>query len=54
METRSLQFRWEMFNLANTTHLGFPCRDVSGGSGDSITSLGADARIMQFALRLKF
>ena len=54
METRSLQFRWEMFNLANTTHLGFPNRDVSGGSGGSITTLGTDARIMQFALRLKF
>jgi hypothetical protein len=54
METRSLQFRWEMFNMANTTHLGFPGRDVSGGSGGSITTLGTDARIMQFALRLKF
>jgi hypothetical protein len=54
METRSLQFRWEMFNLANTTHLGFPNRDASGGSGGSITTLGTDARIIQFALRLKF
>jgi hypothetical protein len=54
MERAALQFRWEMFNLANTTHLGFPNRDVSSGSGGSITSLATDARIMQFALRLKF
>jgi hypothetical protein len=54
LERAALQFRWEMFNMANTTHLGFPNRDVSSGSGGSITSLGTDARIMQFALRLKF
>lgn len=54
LETRSLQFRWEVFNLANTTHLGFPDRNASGASGGSITTLATDARIMQFALRLKF
>ena len=53
-EARSLQFRWEVFNLANTTHFGFPDRNASGASGGSITSLTTDARIMQFALRLKF
>jgi len=54
METRALQFRWEVFNLGNTTHFGFPDRDASGSSGGSITSLATDARIMQVALRLKF
>ncbi len=53
-ETRAIQFRWEVFNLANTTHLGYPDRDASSGSGGSITSLATDARIMQFSLRLKF
>jgi hypothetical protein len=53
-ESRSLQFRWEMFNLANTTHFGFPNRDASGGSGGSITQLGIDPRLMQFALRFRF
>jgi hypothetical protein len=53
-ESRSLQFRWEVFNLANTTHFGFPNRDASGGSGGSISQLGLDPRLMQFALRLKF
>jgi hypothetical protein len=54
LETRAVQFRWEVFNLANTTHLGYPERDVSSASGGSITSLATDARIMQFALRLKW
>jgi Carboxypeptidase regulatory-like domain/TonB-dependent Receptor Plug Domain/TonB dependent receptor len=53
-ENRSLQFRWEVFNLANTTHFGFPNRDASSASGGSITQLGIDPRLMQFALRFKF
>jgi hypothetical protein len=53
-EHYSLQFRWEMFNLANTTNFGYPGADSSSGSGGAITSLAIDPRLMQFALRLKF
>ena len=53
-ERYSLQFRWEMFNLANTTHFGYPSQDASSGSGGSITNLATDPRLMQFALRFKF
>ncbi len=54
LETRALEFRWEMFNLTNTTQFGYPDRNASGGSGGVITTLAADPRLMQFALRLKF
>jgi hypothetical protein len=53
-EERALQVRWEVFNLANTTHLGYPNRDVSSGSGGSITTLALDPRVMQLALRFHF
>ena len=53
-ERYAVQFRWEMFNLANTTHFGYPSADSSSGNGGSITQLATDPRIMQFALRLKF
>ncbi|PWU06752.1 MAG: TonB-dependent receptor [Terriglobia bacterium] len=53
-EKRALQFRWEMYNVANTTHFGYPNRDASGGSGASVTQLAIDPRLMQAALRLNF
>jgi hypothetical protein len=49
-----LQFRAEGFNLTNTVAFGLPNANVSGGSPGVITSLAADPRIMQFALRLSF
>src|SRR5262249_33625349 len=54
-ETRSLQFRWEVFNLTNTPQFGLPDRgNITASSIASITTLAGDARIMQFALKLQF
>jgi len=53
-ERIKLQFRAEAFNLSNTVAFGLPNANVSGGSAGAITSLAADPRIMQFALRLAF
>jgi hypothetical protein len=53
-ERMKLQFRAEAFNLSNTVAFGLPNANVSGGSPGVITSLAADPRIMQFALRLSF
>jgi hypothetical protein len=53
-ETANLEFRWEVFNLFNTTQLALPNRDWSLGSAGTVTSLASDPRVMQFALRLKF
>lgn len=53
-EDTRLQFRWEVFNLFNTPVFGNPSADFSNGSAGQITSLAADPRVMQFALRLSF
>jgi hypothetical protein len=53
-EQAGIEFRWEVFNLTNTTQFGLPDKNVSGGSGGVITTLAGDPRIMQFALRFKF
>jgi hypothetical protein len=53
-EQAGIDFRWEVFNLTNTTHFGFPDRNASGSTPGVITTLATDPRIMQFALRLKF
>jgi hypothetical protein len=53
-ETSGLEFRWEIFNVTNTVQFGAPNRDFSSSGAGTITSLAGDARIMQFALRLKF
>ena len=47
--------RWDAFNLFNTTNLGLPNRNLSGGSSfGTISSLAGDARIMQLAVRFGF
>jgi len=53
-EAAGLEFRWEVFNLFNTTQFALPSRDFSSSSAGTITTLASDPRIMQFALRLKF
>ena len=53
-ERVNTQFRWEVFNLANHAIFGQPSGNASSGSVASITSLSADPRVMQFALRVNF
>ncbi len=53
-ESINTQIRWEVFNLANHAVFGQPSGNASNGSVASITSLSADPRVMQFALRFNF
>jgi hypothetical protein len=53
-EAMGLEFRWEVFNLFNTTQFSLPNRDFSSSSAGTITTLASDPRVMQFALRLMF
>jgi hypothetical protein len=53
-ERTLVEFRMEAFNLFNRTNLGIPNANRSSGSFGAITSLGASAREIQFALRLAF
>jgi hypothetical protein len=50
----AVTLRWDIFNLFNTTNLGLPARNISGGDVGTITSLSGDARIMQLAVRFTF
>ncbi len=53
-EATKLEFRWEVFNVTNTTEFGQPNNNFSSGSAGQITSLAGDPRVMQLALRLSF
>ena len=53
-EKANLEFRWEVFNVANTPEFGQPNGNFSSGAAGSITTLSGDPRVMQFALRLSF
>lgn len=53
-EGRSLQFRWEVFNLTNSPQWGRPVNDLNSSSFGKISSLAADPRVMQFALKFLF
>jgi hypothetical protein len=51
----SVTFRWDVFNLFNTTNFGLPNRNLSDATTlGTITSLAGDARIMQLAVRFGF
>ncbi|HEY6390014.1 MAG TPA: hypothetical protein VIX89_01980, partial [Bryobacteraceae bacterium] len=51
-ERVSAQFRAEFFNALNHTNLGVPGIMIGGGFGQIVSA--ADARIIQFALKVKF
>jgi hypothetical protein len=53
-ERTHLQFRWEVFNVANAVIFGQPQNNFTSGAVGKITSLSGDPRVMQFALRLEF
>jgi hypothetical protein len=53
-ESKSLSFRWEMFNALNHPQFGLPASTVGVGGAGSITSTQRANRQMQFALRLAF
>jgi hypothetical protein len=53
-DNANLEFRWEVFNVANTPLFGQPNSDFSSGVAGQITDLSGDQRTMQFALRLSF
>lgn len=53
-EGRSLEVRWDILNLFNTTHLGLPDQNASSKTFGQISSLSGDPRIMQFALKFIF
>jgi hypothetical protein len=52
-ESKSLQFRAEIFNLTNTPPLGAPNVVLGSGGFGSITSAG-DPRVIQFGLKFEF
>ncbi|MDQ1451839.1 MAG: hypothetical protein QOJ42_1932 [Acidobacteriaceae bacterium] len=53
-ETANVEFRWEVFNIANTPEFGQPNGNITSGAVGQITTLSGDPRVMQFALRLSF
>ena len=53
-EGRSLEFRWETFNMFNTPYFGLPDRNRSSGSFMRIGNLSGDPRVMQFAFKFYF
>jgi hypothetical protein len=55
-ETKSLQFRWEFFNIFNRTNLANPNGAIDAGAGSAgvITGLSNPMRQMQVGLRFEF
>jgi len=53
-EGRSLEIRWEMFNMFNTTQFALPERNLNSTAVGRITALAGDPRLMQFAAKFNF
>jgi hypothetical protein len=52
-EHRTLQFRWEVFNVFNHVNFGAPTSSLNSSNFGKITTAG-DPRIMQFAGKFEF
>jgi hypothetical protein len=52
-ETKTLQFRGELFNIFNHANLGLPVNDINSSNFGSITS-AQPGRLVQFALKFLF
>jgi hypothetical protein len=53
-EGRSLEFRWEIFNIFNHAQFGLPERNRASSAVGRISTLAGDPRVMQFALKFYF
>ncbi|MEW6128064.1 MAG: TonB-dependent receptor [Acidobacteriota bacterium] len=53
-EGRSLEFRWEVFNVFNHAQFGLPERNRASSAVGRISTLAGDPRVMQFALKFYF
>ncbi len=53
VSTKTFQFRWEVFNVMNTTNLANPTSALNSSNFGRILSAG-DPRIMQFAFKFDF
>ena len=53
-ETRSLEFRTEVFNIFNHTQFLNPDGNVTDGSAFGLVTSARDPRLIQFALQLIF
>jgi hypothetical protein len=51
-ETRQVEFRTEVFNVLNTPAFGNPTSSISSGSFGTISTTVANARLIQFGLRI--
>ena len=61
LESRNLQFRWEVFNVPNRLNAAAPNTNLNAGTFGQITSdingsgsQAGDPRIMQLALKFSF
>jgi hypothetical protein len=53
-EGRTLEIRWEMFNMFNTPQFALPERNINSSAVGRITALAGDPRLMQFAAKFTF
>jgi hypothetical protein len=51
---RSIEVRWEVFNVFNADQFGLPDSNMSNSTRGTISRLAGDPRVMQFAFRLSF
>ncbi|MFQ5927656.1 MAG: hypothetical protein ACE5MH_09515, partial [Terriglobia bacterium] len=53
-ESTNLEFRWEVFNVTNTTNFQIPSTNIFSSNFGKIINTITNSRLMQFALRINF